>query len=464
MMPPVVQYRPVIGGTPARELHTRGPQQDAHLMASFDPLADAATHADFRNQVMADREELVYEAQAEEALKRQEAAERVAVRRTQELQTLEQDYKSQVSRLGKMHLDDNRWWAKKSTGDKIGTLALVFLGSIAALGGNGQNMAYEAVKKEIDDDLEAQKFDYRAGLEQAKGAQTSFAMAMDRYGQEDAANAVARAAALDFAAAKVGQLAAQWKGAESANNADVLRAQLIAEKERTIAAGFKFIPAAIGRKYQMSARGQMIPGLVPEAMAQKIAIERGVAPAERIDEERFKGGVQLAVESAKQRGKPDEGARFIAEKLQTAGVPQARALAEKALASLTKSPGGAGEAALRAVTEGNPVFSYGAKQALGDDANLRELDYHTFKNAAMKAVAGNVTASEERRLDKSLGDASDPVTRRHAVLSTLAMLDQIEKNIKAGVSKSSQDSFDSARIDASGAPAAAPSSAKAGWK
>lgn len=298
---PDVQFRQVGGGaSPAHEAYMRGAKQDAHLMRSFEPQQEAAARIDMRNQLQADREEAVYEDQAARALQRQDAAERVMARRQNEQSQLMQDYQDQIQRLGEMHLDDNRWWSKKSTGDKIGTTLLAFLGGISALGNGGKNLVYDRILQEIDNDLAAQKFDYQMGMEQAKGAQNAFAMMMDRYGTEDAATAAARAAALDYTAARANQIHAQYGGTESANQRDQLVGQLGAEKERTISNGFKFIPAGLQPgKYKMVIRGQVIPGLVDEKTAQQYAINHGVAPAEKVDQAMVEGGIQATVAGAK---------------------------------------------------------------------------------------------------------------------------------------------------------------------
>jgi len=300
-MPADVQFRAAPGGViPEHEAPTRGPTQNALLLGSFqEPLA-ATDNMRLRSGIEAQHEADAYGLMAEDALKRQEAADQAAMKRQGELDRMAEDYSAHIQQLGRMHLDDNRWWANKSTGDKIGTLALVILGSVASLGNGGQNLAYEAVKKEIDDDLKAQQFDYMTALDQAKGSQTAFGLAMDRYRNEDAAMAASRAGALDFAAMKAAQLSAQWKGTDSANAADELRAKLLAERDRTAAAGLQFVPArGVGGGFKMYVRGQEIPGLVSEGKAQEYAVKYGVEPSQRIDEEMVKGGINAAVEQGK---------------------------------------------------------------------------------------------------------------------------------------------------------------------
>ncbi len=159
------------------------------------------------------------------------------------------------------------------------------------------------------DQLQADYEDSVQQLGQMQGAQNAFAAAMDKFHSEDAATGIARAAAIDYGLARIGQLQGQWKGVEAANAADDLRAKLLSERERTIAAGIQFVPArAAGGGYQMIVRGQRIPGLVSEKEAQRIALEHGVKPAEATDLEMTKGGIALTGKAMEQAAKGHENA------------------------------------------------------------------------------------------------------------------------------------------------------------
>lgn len=297
---PDVRFQRVGGGVmPAREAPTRGPIQNEHLLASFEPQAEAIDRSDFRTQLQAEREQLVHEEAARSAMRRQEAAERLQVQRARELESLALDYEDTVQSLGQMHLDDNRWWAKKSTGDKIGTIALAFLGGLGAVNG-GENLAYKAIVKEIDDDLTAQKFDYQVARDQAEGARNAYGMAMDRYKVEDAATSAARAGALEYAQARVDEMKAQWAGTDAANQADMLKGMLGAEREKTIAAGFKYIPSTVAApRFAMSFRGQVAPGTFSQSEAQAKFLEHGIKPGEQADQKLLEGDIQMGVNDAK---------------------------------------------------------------------------------------------------------------------------------------------------------------------
>lgn len=311
--PPDVQFRGLGGGViPEHEANVRGPTQDAHLMASFDPQMQAAGNIDLRSNMQAAAEEAAYENQARSAMARQEAAEKVQLQRQAELEARQVDYENQVTQLGQAKLDDDRWWKKKGTGDKIGAIILSFIGGLTVMDprGNGRNLAYEALMKEADDDVEAQKFDYMVQQDKAKNAHNAYALALEKFGSEDAAAGVARAANIDYSLAKLGQMQAQWKGTDASNYADDIRARLLAERERTIAAGIKFIPAqASPRRYQMMFRGQMAPGTFSEKEAQKEWIDHQVKPQETQDTQELGIAGQMSVERMKGRGAAEKDAR-----------------------------------------------------------------------------------------------------------------------------------------------------------
>jgi hypothetical protein len=464
--PADVQFLGVGGGVrPAGEADIRGPRQNQHLMQSFEAPLAVADRMDLRTSMAAQRESDEYAIQAENAMQREEAAQKVALQRQAQMERLSMDYEDSVQQLGQMKLDDNRWWANKSTPDKIGTAILAFVGGLAVFDpkGDGRNLAYEAIMREADRDIEAQKFDYMVKGEQAKGAHNAFAMAMDRFHNEDAAAGVARAAAIDYSLARLGKVQAEWKGVESQNAADELRAKLLSERERTIAAGIQFVPAkAVGGGYRMVVRGQVIPGIVSEKDAQRIALEHGVKPAERTDEILTKGGVDVAIERGKLAGKGaekrDEGAKFIADKLLSAGVPQARQSLEHALTLMNENPGGTGEAVVRGA-----LPDVAAQKVFGEKANAREQAFEIARADLIHALTGaGMGEAERQNYYRMMGAASTPEARKRTLQMGLSKLDELERNVKGGVSKEAQDTFDERRRSATSKDAAPPS-AKQGW-
>ena len=445
--PPTVQFRAVGGGaTPAREQYMRGPKQEAHLQAAFDAAGKPIEGIDLRNQLAAQHEADVYEIEAEKALRRQEAMTAASAKREQQLDNAFVDYQQSVQHLSQMQpLDQNRWWANKSTGDKIGTIFLSFLGGLGAQGNGGQNYVMDRINKEIDGDVAAQKFDYEMGLNQAKAKQTAYGMLMDKYQSEDAAEAAARAAALDYAQMKLGQVSAHWKGTESANQADELRAQIAAQREKTIENGFKFIPAVTAApKYKMVINGQEVPGLVSEGKAQEYAIEHGVKPGEEIDKELVKGGVQTALKdqelAAKQKEKTDESAKFISRAEQEAKIPEREAVLKDARTRHVTTPLTGKERAaswfLGLNFQSSPSLY---KYVFGKNAAEREQAWAGVIAEKRHELAGaNVTPEEAKPIMASLEGARDNDSRLAAITRADKAIKAQKTNIRAGTPDSGE--------------------------
>lgn len=449
------------GMTKAREIEHRGPTllraQDARNLASEETIGRVGD----RNANMAQQEYDLALDQERQARVREAATQQSLIERDEEMAQRQADFDSTVKQLGKLGtIDRDRFWASRSTAGKIAGFAELML--------SGFRGTPSMLMKRIDDDVKAQEFAFYATRDTAQAKQTAFSQAMQKYQNADAARAMARAAAIDVTQAQFAQMAAKWKGTEAANRADMAMAALQDEKMMQIANGIQFVPPQYqGRRFIDPRTGLIYSEAEAKAMSAKV------------DERDFENrkqtagiGGQLMVEESKAghelqkalAGKADEGAKEIAHMLQQAGVPAARAAADRAMAALNRSPGGKLEAAARTVAAGVPVVgTAAANTVLSDDANAREQDYWAFANASMKAMMGNVTEGEMQRAMKQLGSASDPESRKRAIQATLETLSEIEKNAKAGASPSAQAEFERRREVAKGDKPVAPPSANKGW-
>lgn len=445
-VPDDVQYQQVGGGgvTPSHEAYGRGPLQHEALMASFEPEADAASRSDFRNQIVSQIAQDEYENQARDALQQQQAAEKVAAQRAAELRNLEMDYADQTQRLGQMKLDSNRWWADRSTGDKIGSLLLVAIGGFGALGNGGHNFALDGIMRDIDADVAAQKFDYDVGLDQAKGAQNAYAMALNRYGSEDAALAQARAAGLTYAAAKANALKAQYGGADSANAADEIRAKLEAERDKTLAAGFKFIPSQVAApKYQLTIRGQKLPGTFDEKRAQEAVIEHGVKPAERVDEKVVEGGIQSTLQDRKMQGEE----RLQEKKLAAEQAKEGKDLTVKLPSGeVVTAPSQIEAQKLRdlsaqdmkirdLVSRAKKLRAEGFRANPGNAAALKGLQQQLRTAFSVSAELGALSKDDIKIADGAIGDLADPSITGAIFSRPERQLDEYASRVRNNVSE-----------------------------
>jgi len=296
------------GVTPAHEVVTRGPKQEELLERSFKPQAEAAGRANERNQGAVVDEHLLYQQEAERAQHRADAAEAQAAKRSQEMQAQLGEYNAAIDRAASMKVDSSRWWGNKSTGDKIGTTALAFLGGL--FGGQSGGAIGKSISDQIDADVAAQKFDYESGLQHAKGKETVYKMMLEKYGSEDAAVASTRAAALDATQMRIKGLGASWKGVESQNKSEELQAALEAESLKTKAAGFKYVQAqSAGRRFTIPG----MPGTFSEKEAQAYAIKTEVEPVLRAAQTKVEGDVAAQTAAAKgdPKAKSDLEERYV---------------------------------------------------------------------------------------------------------------------------------------------------------
>lgn len=158
-------------------------------------------------------------AQAQEMAKQQTSA---AMQRVQAVQ-------DEMNRID-TSVDPGRFWASRSTGDKIlGTIGLV-LGALGA-GNDGVNRAAGILSQSIDRDLDAQKAEHelrlRKGAASVEGAKGFYAMARDAAGDELAASDLARSMALESAANKISQLEASTAEPGAKARLQAMRGQIL---------------------------------------------------------------------------------------------------------------------------------------------------------------------------------------------------------------------------------------------
>ncbi len=231
------------GVVPAHEVDLRGPTLKAQqgvmnaaageaIGRNTDNSRDAAAH-EYAQALNQERD-----ARAREAATQQSMAER-----DEELATRQQDFTSSVKALSKASVDPDRFWASRSTGQKIGVMISLALGGFVQGVRGGSNPGMDIINNAIERDIKAQEFAYHATRDTAAMKQTAFGLAMQKYQNVDAARSMARAASLDAVQAQFGQNAALWKDAESANRANGAMAELEGNKAQQIAQGIRFLPA-----------------------------------------------------------------------------------------------------------------------------------------------------------------------------------------------------------------------------
>lgn len=163
---------------------------------------------------------------ARDDAKRIAAQELAAADRNKFMQEKLADLDARTREVGAMAVDENRFWANKSTGEKVLAGIGLFLG---AFGSNG-NKAANIIQDAITQDINIQK----ANIDQkSKGVTAQRSLYNDMYAtykDKDAADAATRMAYLNNAQMKVQAMGARYQGQEAKAKAMSMMGELEVKK------------------------------------------------------------------------------------------------------------------------------------------------------------------------------------------------------------------------------------------
>jgi len=228
---------------PAKETEMRGPTLRAAQSERNASIQGAIDAVNERSQQTAAQDFAVALQQERRAQTYEDAANYSAAERAQELAQRQADFDQSVKALSQMQKANGNAFAGKNAFQQIAMLASLTLGGFVQGWRGGNNPAADAMKQWTDSELKAQELNFQMAKGTAQEKQTAFAMAMQKYGNVDAARAAARAAMMDSFQTELMQQSARWKGTDAANRAQMAAAALQDEKMAQIAAGIQFMPA-----------------------------------------------------------------------------------------------------------------------------------------------------------------------------------------------------------------------------
>lgn len=307
--------------------------------AGADELARKAALAGYEAENQANVASAENAAAEASAIETQMNERKALVARTQqkvsEAQTRYQRAADEMARID-TSVDPGRFWATRSTGDKvIGILGLV-LGALGA-GPDGVNRAANMLNDAVNRDLEAQKAEHELRLKKGGArlgaAQNFYAMAREMAGDEVAAMDLAHAAALQNVAAKGKALLAQTKDAGSKANLAATVAAIeqgaaqraatawekaadrALEREKIAAASGKGTAAkevrdAVSTYRTMKSTVDELKGLIGDT---NVVSEKVGSRAARM--ETLAGDLLLQVKDAEKLGALDKGSVAVAEQI-----------------------------------------------------------------------------------------------------------------------------------------------------
>jgi len=283
--------------SPAHEVADIGPTQAKIADAAFGVQNEGAERAhditgrQYLNQAMA------AQVRIDDAARQQAEATAARTKFMQDAQKVEQDVNQQVQQLANTKINPNRSWENRSALSKGLDLLAVALGGFAQghSGGRIPNLAMQALQKETDDDIEAQKasMENRRNAIAAKNSQ--FSQLVQRYGMSGAEQ-MWGAAQTQRLMAEADQMAA--RNGISQNDANLVQTKtaLAVKRDEYLSNAIKYVHATSG--------GPMVVdpetgATVPYDWYSKKVTENKLATKHDVTMEQAKTEGQLQVEGAK---------------------------------------------------------------------------------------------------------------------------------------------------------------------
>ena len=145
-----------------------------------------------------------------------QALERMREDQSQQIQAKEEELDSEINRVGSLAVDQNRYWANKSTGQKIASGIAMVLG---AFGAGSQNRAVKVINDAIKQDinLQAQDIAKQKGLLSSKRGILQDMRA--RFRNDVMAKEAANQAYLQQAKLKIEEISSRYSGQQAKANA-----------------------------------------------------------------------------------------------------------------------------------------------------------------------------------------------------------------------------------------------------
>jgi hypothetical protein len=371
-----------------------------------------------------------------------------------------------TARLGV--LDPGRLYNSKTSGEKVLQNVAVLLGGVFGGLAGQENKALAVVERAQNQDIEAQKFAYHAGLDLSSGRKSAFGQLMDQFGDERAAEGALRAAQLDRQMAEARVMKAKAQTVEEKNAYDRFIAGLADRQADEIKRGYQFVPRqAGGARYPVTdARGQTI--YVDEATRNKMFME-GLGTEAKYTVTDAEQAARLAAARVEHGGLGGKAEKELndqvwkaAKELASLQVPEVERAVDDARKLLVAAPLTYAQRAANAagVNQGSPqVYQWG----FGPEAGKREQAWAGVKNTLYHALSGAaVSANEEKRLRQQLDGAGDNISRMEAVKEIESVIQAKKTNILAGVSPEARAAYE-ARGGAKQQAAAPTTAKKGGW-
>lgn len=411
--PPPPQQGPVVGpdphafglmaqagGTvPAHEVETRGPSVLSAQGQRNEAYAGAIGNIADRGQQQAENEYQMALTQERTARLREMAYQQAVTEQEEELQARQDDFDAtakQMARLGQ--IDHGRFWASRSTGQKIAGMLEVMLSGFTG----GASM----VQRRIDDDIKAQETAYMAARDATQAKQTAFSAAMAKYQNVNAARAAARVASIDVLTAQLQQIAAQNRGNEVGNRAVEAMANLMNDRMMQVQNGVRFVQAQSAGRYWVDPQTGLVYNENEAKALRAKQVEYG--QQERVEAGRVGGQLLVQRDKAELEGAANGG--MGKENAQKLALEEHKATIER---NALLNAVGFGQQNVKDIVRGTAIdnaLSYAPAFVPGSTSARRDVSAReSYNNTARLAVAAAYKLST---------DATEP--RNRALLEEYA--------------------------------------------
>ena len=352
-----------------------------------------------RNILGAEARADVYRDEAEEAQQRAAAVEAASAKRSEELEARKKDFDETSATLAKTKIDPNRRWNEMSGGEKALNVFSILVGAVADGATGRENRALAQFEKQMERDINAQKFAYETGMNRLDQQRNAYALALQKYGSEDAAANVARMSYLDAAKMKIEQAMESANGDQAKNKLDAMYADIEGKRADLLAKTTTIVQA---KAAEPMVRDPETGAVVPLSKYNERMWQRG----EKQFGSRLDATKEVTVQGAKEgASRQDKTQAEVAKYYEDTSKPEyieGKQLAEKLYAALPRKADGTIDR-----TKGLP--------GIGKGADVREAiaPADSINPARMVANAVIGLSPEEREMRLNYGRAG--MAYRHAV-------------------------------------------------
>lgn len=235
------------GGGPVQsvEKDMLGPKAHGLIEHGFNAEASGVDKVAELQQAQAAREAEAMQARANQLQGEQDAMERARAQRADELARMHAEMKADADQVANQHIDNDAIYGKNGINKGMAMVGIALGGFIQGMRG-GPNVAMDAINTQIERSVAAQKFANDAKLKSFDAKQSAYKMALEKYGQEDVAQNMARIYMLDKYAAETGKMAAASKGVDAQGVNAKIQGDIQKQKDMLAAQNLKLMQVGGG--------------------------------------------------------------------------------------------------------------------------------------------------------------------------------------------------------------------------